>query len=503
MPAGLGGRLAPVREQLLAAGFTVDGLADLLGPVALGALARGQRVPVRRALVQAAAGGGAPADLAVLVRLLVLGETVALDAVARVLPAWAELTAPVRPGGERRPAVLVAAGSELRARLEVRPYADEAGDYYVVSDLPAPSGAPVAPDTVPGVGSASLTLAQLAVREPVATALDLGTGCGVQLLHLARHAAAVTGTDTNPRALDMAAWTAALSGVGAQLLAGDRFGPVAGRRFDLVVSNPPFVVGGGQRLEYRDGQLAGDELVASLVATVPNHLAPGGWCQLLANWLHVPGQDWRERVAGWLAGTGLDAWVVQREVADPARYAETWLRDADDQLDQAAYGRWLDALAGLGASGVGFGWICLRAGGHVVPTLRLEEATGATGPGLGAEVAAWFARTDLLGASDDAALAAMTLRLGDDVRLVVRRDGGAAGWGPPRWQVARDTGLARTAHLDALGADVLGRCDGVTPLGTALAAAATAHGLAVDEVTPGALGAVRALVEEGVLLPPG
>ena len=47
---------------------------------------------------------------------------------------------------------------------------------------------PIRPDFVLGVSSASSTLAQLTVRDPVGRALDLGTGCGVQSLHLARHA---------------------------------------------------------------------------------------------------------------------------------------------------------------------------------------------------------------------------------------------------------------------------------------------------------------------------
>ena len=60
-------------------------------------------------------------------------------------------------------------------------------------------------DFVLGVSSASGTLAQLTIRRPVGSALDLGTGCGVQILHLARHADAIVATDVNPRALELAA----------------------------------------------------------------------------------------------------------------------------------------------------------------------------------------------------------------------------------------------------------------------------------------------------------
>jgi hypothetical protein len=46
-------------------------------------------------------------------------------------------------------------------------------------------------------------------------------------------------------------------------------------------------------------------------------LAPGGTAVLLANWLHVEGEDGDERVRSWFEGTGCDGWVVQRELAAP------------------------------------------------------------------------------------------------------------------------------------------------------------------------------------------
>ena len=98
------------------------------------------------------------------------------------------------------------------------------------------------PDFVLGVSSASSTLAQLTVRAPVARALDLGTGCGVQSLHLARHAGQVVATDLNPRALALAEMTAMINSVEIDLRQGNLYEPVAGERFDLITSNPPYVM---------------------------------------------------------------------------------------------------------------------------------------------------------------------------------------------------------------------------------------------------------------------
>jgi predicted lipid-binding transport protein (Tim44 family) len=69
----------------------------------------------------------------------------------------------------------------------------------------------------------------------VTTALDIGTGCGVQALHLAEHAAAVTATDRNPRALAFARTTFDLNGIDTvELVEGDLLEAVADRRFDLL-----------------------------------------------------------------------------------------------------------------------------------------------------------------------------------------------------------------------------------------------------------------------------
>ena len=47
-----------------------------------------------------------------------------------------------------------------------------------------------------------------------------------------------------------------------------------------------------------------------------DHGFDGGTAVVLANWLHVRGADWRERVAGWVEGSGCDVWVAQREVQE-------------------------------------------------------------------------------------------------------------------------------------------------------------------------------------------
>ena len=170
----------------------------------------------------------------------------------------------------------------------------------------------------------------------------------------------MTATDLSDRALRFAATTAALNGLSWELLAGDLLAPVAGRRFDLVVSNPPFVIGpGATRYTYRDSGRAGDAVCAELAAAAPDLLTEGGTLQFLANWLHVAGEDWHDRVAGWVAGTGCDAWIVQREVSDPVEYVNLWLRDASEAFDPARAQAWLDWFDANRIEGVGYGLVTL------------------------------------------------------------------------------------------------------------------------------------------------
>lgn len=126
-----------------------------------------------------------------------------------------------------------------------------------------------------------------------ATVLDIGTGSGCIALTLAaeRPGWRVTGTDLSRDALSVASRNRArLALERVELLAGDRLHPVADRRFDLVVSNPPYVAAGDRHLERGDlvhePELAlvagrhGLDVLAGLVADAPGHLEADGWLLL-------------------------------------------------------------------------------------------------------------------------------------------------------------------------------------------------------------------------------
>jgi methylase of polypeptide subunit release factors len=507
-------RIDRLRTALLAAAFTADGCLELLGPGAYAALARSETAPALRAT-----RGGSP--LEILIRLFLLQQPTPYAQASAVLPVEDCLA----------DGWLVADGSEVRATVDVRPYANdmvgaESADAWVVSDLgcavggaggigaAASSGVPRR-DLVLGVGGASTTLANITVRRPVAETLDIGCGAGVQALHAARHSARVTATDVNPRALHFTRLTLALSGFGGlETVGGSLFEPVADRRFDLIVSNPPFVISPGGRFTYRDGGLPGDELCRRLVRAAAAHLEPGGYCQLLANWQHVRGEDWHDRLAGWVAGTGLDAWVVQREFQDVNEYAELWLRDAGDHRVgadgresaeaararyNARYDEWLDAFEAAKVEGIGLGWITLRASGAERPSVQVEEWPHSVEQPLGPHIEAWFAHQDFLRSRDDAALLGARYRLAEEV---VQEQVGAPGAEDPEHVILRQNrGMRRATKVDTVGAGFAGVCDGTLSAGDIVDAIARLLGedrVVLRDQVPQSL---RLLVEQGFIEP--
>lgn len=476
--------LARLREALTSARYTSQGIKELLGEPATAALARNDfRAALKRTQER-------PGRLATLVRLFVCGQTEPLDAVADAL-------APL-PLAAALP-LLEADGDGVRAAVELEPY----GDWWVVADLSAGMrpGRPLPGDHVLGIGGASTTLAAATLRHPVATALDLGTGCGVQALHLSTHAAKVTATDLLPRALRFAATTAALNGLDWELLHGDLTAPVAGRRFDLVVSNPPFVAGPGTTDHtYRDSGRPGDAVCAELVAAAPRLLNDGGHMQFLANWLHVTGEQWEDRVADWLAGTGLDAWVIQREVSDPVAYVNLWLSDAseDPARQPAIAAAWLDWFDAQKVDAVGFGLITLRAGGHDDPTVRIEDLRQTVDGPFGPLIGDWFARQDFLRDGD---LLGARLAAAPGLRLRQEATQGEEGWEVERQLLSLPDGLRWIEEVDQVAITLVGACNGTVTLRDQVDVLAAAHGVPAELLADVAVPLVSHLVERGILLP--
>lgn len=484
--------------------FTTAAAERVLGEKGAAALSREQRVP---GLTAARAAGLDPAAL--LARLFMLGDTLTAVEAATAFPALSidgalrlgivrSAVGAVRAGNGEPPASVTLASKSpasvtpaseplphaVVAAVDLRPIDADGTEVWLTADLgERVTGRAVAPDHVLGVGGASLTLAGITPRGPVVSALDLGTGCGIQAALLAAHADRVTATDISTRALAFARLNAALNGGEWDLREGSLFDPVAGERFDLIVSNPPFVItpasahaAGLPVMEYReaaggsvgrsggDGEgssSGGDRLLAALLGALPDHLTKNGTAVLLANWEHRRGEDWRERVAA--LAPGLDLWVIQREVLDPAEYVELWLRDGglSAQVDraryEAVYAAWIADFERRGVEAVGFGYV-LAAPASAVRSVRVEEATGPAAQPLGAHLAACFAAQRSLAGLDGEAMGALRPAVAPDVTVEHHLVPG--GEHPASIVLRQGGGLGRTYQADTALAGLVSAADG-------------------------------------------
>jgi hypothetical protein len=479
---------ARVRERFLESGFTPAGVQDALG------------VDVRDPpqfsgpLLERTRGGG-PLD--VLVRLFLIGVPVDADAVERaVAPVAAERWADAGLLERRGPAVA--------ACVRIQPF----DEFWLSHDTPPGPGNPTRPDLVMGVGRSSLTLANLTVRRRAQAALDLGTGCGIHALLASRHCERVDATDRSPRACGFAAFNARLGGLeNVACREGDLFEPVRGQRFDLVVSNPPFVLTPAARYLYRDSGLRGDALCRRIVREVPARLREGGYCQLICHWAPLRGQAAEERLASWFEGIGCDAWVLCNETRDTSTYADKWIRHTEPDRPGdwgRLYSEWMADYVSQGIEAVSAGVITLRRRQGKAHWVRIEPGPPRMLGACGESVVDGFALRDFLETvQDDPGLLEARLRVSPHVRLEQRSAPHAGGWrvGETRVELAR--GLAWAGEADEHLARLLSRADGERPLAVLLEEVATAVGRTPQEVVPGLLPLVRRLVAQGFLLPAG
>ena len=156
-------------------------------------------------------------------------------------------------------------------------------DLYLFSDWPENRPDEVLP---PGETTAILYRAAQSFC-PAARILDLGCGSGTLALLLAARGGHATGTDINPRAIALAQLNAEVNGIAAvDFRTGSLFEPVTGERFDLIVSQPPYIPrpAGTPRHLFLHGGERGDELARQIVAALPEHLTPQGRALVFSDW---------------------------------------------------------------------------------------------------------------------------------------------------------------------------------------------------------------------------
>lgn len=475
------------RDALRAAGYTPEAMIEIVKP-----LGPNQRTDVP--VVKRKTESDSPFHQ--LVRLFALGLPAPASRLNEIL--GARVTEQLLRVG-----LLAREGDAVRSTAKLMPFQD----WHILGDFgPETTGRAPREDHVLGVGAASLSLANFTVRRPCDSALDLGTGAGIQALLAAGHCRSVLGTDTNARALNFGAFNARLNGIGnVRFRAGSFYEPVRDKGFDLIVSNPPYVISPESRYIYRDSGLRGDEVCATVVRGAAGHLHEGGFAVILANWHHASADDWAEPPQRWGEGTGCDAWILALDTEAPIVYAARWLRssgEADDGTFEGKLDEWLAYYERLGIGRISAGLVILRRVSGRANWVRADRiAAGPNSGPCGDQVLRIFEAEALLaGVKDERELLDRCYALCEEHALDHELQVEAGQWALRSARIRQTRGLGFSGGVDGYVTAILQACDGTRPLRAILSDVLGAEEAATERTQAVIADMARKLLRAGLIV---
>jgi hypothetical protein len=281
----------------------------------------------------------------------------------------------------------------------------------------------------------------------------------------------VVATDLNSRAGEFCLFNAALNGVNnVEFRQGNAFQPVCGERFDLILSNPPFFVTPSVRRIFSDNDMELDGFCRTLVRQAPEYLTENGYYQMLAEWVQIAGQPWRDRLTEWFEGSGCDAWVLAEYTRSAVDYAMVRVHDDNHDLpDPAAQAalirQWQTYFESRRVEAIYGGIIVLRKREGRNRVLMEEMNTLPTRP-FGEFMRRTFENRDALEryASDEQLLATRPL-LPASARLLKQFAISAEGWKLTSVDLRLSEGLPYSLALQPQVADFIALFDGNRTLG--------------------------------------
>jgi hypothetical protein len=358
-------------------------------------------------------------------------------------------------------------------------------------------------DLVLGVNSTTRLLARCSMLCPGAKALDLGTGCGTLALAGASCAEFVIGSDINHRALNFGRINAALNGVSnVSFLQGDRFEPVAGRRFDFIICNPPFFLAPVSGLLYCDNGMELDGFVESLARRAPQYLEEGGVFQMLCEWVEFGSESWEQRLRPWFEQSHCDVHIWRGYDFSPAEYARKRALEQGQIYPASVESSVRKRIAYLTERGVQriFGGLISMRRYERQNWFWVEEMQKRPAGPIGHALRDRFSTRDVLESSNEQTLLAARPKLAGNVHLVTEAAQRNGVWSVERTYLERSDDLPGKMGLDGIVAQLAARFDATETLETLFKKLASEQNAPVDMVIPEGLRVVRSLATSGLIL---
>ncbi len=357
-------------------------------------------------------------------------------------------------------------------------------------------------DLVLGVNLPTRILSRCIVPIEDGEALDVGTGCGTLALCASAFSKSVTATDINQRALAFAEFNAALNGIAKLTVCpGDRFRPVADRQFDLIMCNPPFFIRPGQRLLYTDNPGELDSFVENLIRTGPGLLKPGGFFQLLCEWVQIGSQPWQERLQTWVQASDCDVLVLKAYEIEPVDYVLKRAAEACSLHGPAAEQTLVDHLAYFKHHKVRkvYGRLVTmrrRSGENWIVYEEMEDAPSKL---IGELLLEYFRTQDVLANPDQQALLAARPCIPEDVHLIAESIQQDRSWRTNRFYIERRSGLPKRLAFDSQIAGLIAGFDGTQTVEDSICALSKATQWSREQATENCVRLIRKLGSLGLL----
>lgn len=364
-------QFSTLREHFLRSGFTEEALRQRLEVQPgkeLDLPALSSRPPVKPK-----AGDGLDA----LIYLFVVGESLPISEAESFFspPLWAALT--------ETHLILTDPADASRCIASVALYPIR--DLLIVSDRwsnPDHSPRQMFSDIVyPALTKSAKQFIDYTSYEPCDDFLELCAGTAPAALLAARSAKNIWATDIAERSIDFARFNAELNGIhNVNIVLGDLYQPVEGQTFDRIAAHPPYVpVLKPAEIFYGGGEV-GEEITQRIVQGLPGKLKPGGrfYCRTMGT--ERPGQNFEDRVRGWLgaAHENFDVALFTLQSFEPRQFAleETIARNGSKEQ----YSQWEKLFMKNDVRGLVLGVIIIQRMNSQRPVFTIRRTIRSTTP---------------------------------------------------------------------------------------------------------------------------